>query len=173
MAKLSRRGQVDAALNGWVAAGKPNICLLFAGAKTRAGYGHMIIDGNLVYTHRYALERFAGPCPDGFEACHAPAEVCGNRHCFSPAHLRWGTPKANMADRVADGTLFRPRGTANGEAKLTDSDVLEIRRRYAASGISQSQLAAEFGVSKGQISFIVRRKCWAHLNDDGTWVTTA
>ena len=90
-AHKTRCQRVHTALLAWVAAGKPNECLLFDGSTNGDGYGQIRTGGKTVYVHRYALTLFAGPCPEGMEACHATADICGNRHCFSPAHLRWGT----------------------------------------------------------------------------------
>lgn len=42
--------------------------------------------------------------------------------------------------------------------KLTDAEVIEIRRRYSIDHVRQQTLAAEFGVSQTQISQIVRYK---------------
>jgi len=168
--KLTNSQRVRTALLQWVAAGKPNECLLFDGPTNSGGYAQIRIGGGKKdYVHRYALTLFAGPCPEGMEACHATADICGNRHCFSPAHLRWGTREENEADKIPDGTVARLRGTINGSAKLVDVDVLEIRRRYAAGGTSQRKLAAEYGVSQKTIFDIIHRQKWAYLNDDGTW----
>ena len=163
----TRCQQVNTALLAWVAAGKPNECLLFDVCKTGDDYGRMWAGDKMILVHRYALTLFAGPCPEGMEACHATADICGNRNCFSPAHLRWGTRKENEADKIPDGTANR--GTLHGNAKLDEADVLEIRRRYAAGGTSQLKLAAEYGVSRPQIGKIILRRRWADLNDDGTW----
>ena len=165
--KLTKPQQVNTALLAWVAAGKPNECLLFDGFTNRDGYGQMKNGGKKVNVHRYALTLLAGPCPEGMEACHATADICGNRQCFSPAHLRWGTREENQADKIPDGTTTR--GALNGKAKLVDFDVLEIRRTYAAGGTSQRKLAAEYGVSRKAIFDIIHRRRWAYLNDDGTW----
>lgn len=54
-------------------------------------------------------------------------------------------------------------GETNKTSKLTEADVLEIRRRYAAGGIYQRQLAEEYGVEQSNIGFIVRRKTWTHI----------
>ena len=166
-AHKTRRQRVHTALLAWVAAGKPNECLLFDGSTNGNGYGKMTFGGKTVAVHRYALTLFAGPCPEGMEACHATADICGNRHCFSPAHLRWGTREENEADKIPDGTTIR--GTFNGNAKLEDVAVVEIRTRYAAGGTSQRKLAAEYGVHQSTIFEIIHRQKWAYLNDDGTW----
>jgi hypothetical protein len=64
-------------------------------------------------------------------------------------------------------TRLRPekvsRGQANGNSKLTEAKVIDIRTRYAAGGITLAALAAEFGVSFGLISHIVNRKTWKHI----------
>ena len=53
------------------------------------------------------------------------------------------------------------KGSAHGEAKLTDAAVLDIRARYRrGNGLA---LAAEYGVSPSLISLIVRRKAWTHI----------
>ena len=47
-------------------------------------------------------------------------------------------------------------------SKLTENDVLNIRRFYS-EGISQAKLAAQFGVCQPNISDIVRGKKWKHI----------
>lgn len=42
--------------------------------------------------------------------------------------------------------------------KLTDAEVVEIRRRYFGERVRQQALAEEYGVSQTQISLIVRYK---------------
>jgi transcriptional regulator len=53
-------------------------------------------------------------------------------------------------------------GTENGFARLTDDAIREIRARYAA-GHFQSELAKDFNTCQTNISWIVRRKAWAHV----------
>jgi hypothetical protein len=54
------------------------------------------------------------------------------------------------------------KGETNGQAKLTATDVLEIRR-LAADGMMQKEIAARFGVGPGAVSSIVRGKNWSWL----------
>jgi hypothetical protein len=46
------------------------------------------------------------------------------------------------------------QGSKHANAKLTDDQVVEIRRRYASGGVSQQSLADEFGVDQTAISKI-------------------
>lgn len=52
-----------------------------------------------VAVHRLVLLAFAGPCPEGMEACHANDERRDNRL----GNLRWDTKRANCADRTRNG----------------------------------------------------------------------
>jgi len=64
------------------------------------------------------------------------------------------------------GSRLHPEKLARGErvgtARLTADEVVEIRAR-AARGESQRSLARAFGVSQGNIGFIVRREWWRHI----------
>lgn len=51
---------------------------------------------------------------------------------------------------------------------LNEDQVLDIRRRVANKSANQNQLAREYGVSRMAISYIVRRKTWAHLPEEPT-----
>ena len=47
--------------------------------------------------------------------------------------------------------------------KLSDEQVRDIRRRHDAGGVTMKQLAPEYGVSPSQVSNVIHRKCWAHV----------
>ncbi len=55
-------------------------------------------------------------------------------------------------------------GSTNGRARLTETEVLEIRSRYAG-GATQVELSAEYGIKQTTVSAIVTRKTWQHLTD--------
>lgn len=69
----------------------------------------------------------------------------------------WG--HVEMPDTVAHRVDWR-RGEGNPNAKLTEFQVLAIRQRYAAGGVTQVALAAEFGLHKASIYQIIRGKSW-------------
>jgi hypothetical protein len=55
------------------------------------------------------------------------------------------------------------RGEQHGRAKLKESDVLEILRRYSAGGVTQKALAEEYGVHPVYLNKVLKGKKWAHL----------
>lgn len=127
----------------------------------RGGYGRLIVgsrtDGSrrTVSAHRYAYEIFVGPIPSGKVVCHR----CDNRRCVNPKHLFLGTQQENIADRESKGRNVVSRGEANGQAKLTAAQVLEIRN--SADGCRR--LATQYGVDKKAIQRIRRGEQWASV----------
>lgn len=142
-----------------------------------------------VFAHRYALDVIAGVSLGSLFALHH----CDNPPCCNPAHLYAGTVLDNARDmvernRASQGdrhyarmhpellargeTHFsrtRPelivRGEKQGLSKLTDGKVKLIRAMYDLPGkpFGHRKLSAIFGVSRGNISFIVSGKTWKHL----------
>jgi sugar (pentulose or hexulose) kinase len=55
------------------------------------------------------------------------------------------------------------RGENQHSAKLTESNVRDIRRRYASGGISYQRLADEYGVTQRAIICVVQRITWKHI----------
>lgn len=107
--------------------------------------------------HRLVLESFVGPCPDGMECRHLNGNKADNRL----TNLMWGTPEENRDDNRSLGTYGR--GETHTQAKLTESQVRAIRERYAAGGVLQRELAAEFGVGEITVWGIVNRRTWTHV----------
>lgn len=54
-------------------------------------------------------------------------------------------------------------GSLNSMAILNEEQVVWIRRRYAAGGITQRELADQFDVDRTTIQYVVSRKNWKHL----------
>ena len=126
-----------------------------------SGYGQTSIGGKTTRVHRLVCEWFHGPAPDNKPcALHS----CHNPKCCNPRHLRWGTHKENMEEKVsADRANFTgPRGSRSGHTSLTEEDVLSIRSRVA-DGEKQVDLAREFRITSGSMSSIVTRRTWKHV----------
>jgi len=100
------------------------------------------------------------PSPES-EARH----LCGKGHeaCVAPAHLTWGTPAENAADRILHGTA--PQGERHWQAKLDEASARFIALKCSmvkTRGV-QARLAKEFNVSTSVISGIAKGKRWQHL----------
>lgn len=117
----------------------------------RDGYG---LTGVNKRAHRIAWELTYGKIPDGLFICHS----CDNRACCNPKHLFLGTNKDNVDDMVNKGRQVK--GERNGQHKITLLEVLEIRKRYKAGGVTQKQLAIEYGIGRIQVCRIVNNKRW-------------
>lgn len=108
------------------------------------------------YIHRLVLGAFVGKCPDGMECRHLDRNP-DNNHL---ENLEWGTKEQNELDKIGHGT--RLRGKQIWIARLTECDVAEIRRLWAA-GCSQRKIAKTFGTKQANVSCIVLRKTWKHV----------
>lgn len=116
-------------------------------------------DGNVsrFFIHRLVLQTFVGPCPQGMECCHYPDREPSNCRLVN---LRWDTKQGNMKDKEYHGNA--PKGVKNPRAKLTPEKVAEIKRRVRAGEDCRS-IAAEFGISKGNVWFICSGKTWPDI----------
>lgn len=84
--------------------------------------------------------------------------IKANNHVYN---LEWLTNEKHHAHTKANGLL--PRGEQHYKSKLTEFDIIEIRDRYKAGGISCRVLGEEFDVSGNTISAVVLRRSWAWL----------
>ncbi len=172
-AKYTREQRVRAF---WAKVSKTDSCWLWTATLKETGYGMFSYRENgrhnVVRAHRYAWEITYGPIPAGMWVLHD----CDVRACVRPSHLHLGDRPKNVAEaverkRVASGArhwvTYRPnsiaKGERNGHAKMTAEQVLAARRRYAAGGILQRELAAEYGVTRETMRSALRGKNWKHL----------
>lgn len=132
----------------------------------RRGYGRFKQDGKDGLAHRASYHFAFGRTPDDLMVCHR----CDNPGCVNPAHLFLGTALENTRDMISKGRARylghawngRRRGEKNPCAKLTDAQVIEIRRRLDL-GETQRSVADVFGISRALVSFIKTRRLWSHV----------
>jgi hypothetical protein len=90
--------------------------------------------------------------------CHK----CDNILCVNPKHLFLGTFKDNTQDMIQKGRKFRTLGETNGSVKLTEKQVIQIRKLFK-EGFNYSKLSKKFSVTTSNIGLIVNRKTWPHI----------
>lgn len=129
-----------------------NGCWPWTGTRNVRGYGIINIDRKTHLAHRYGHELLIGPIPI---VTPCILHICDNPPCQNPEHWRLGTRTDNAADRDAKGRT--QQGMTHWAAQLTDEQVTEIRRRYAAGGVFQRELAVEFGISSAYVCQLTKR----------------
>ena len=129
-------------------------CIVFPYSLDADGYGQVWYKGTRRVAHRLALTLFSGsPTDSKLLALHRPL-VCHNTSCVNPHHIYWGNYTQNALDKKLDGTTNE--GEAHGMAKLTEKQVLEIRKDNRLLRV----IANDYGVKIAVISKIIRGESW-------------
>jgi hypothetical protein len=137
-------------------------CWIWQQSTDKNGYGCACFNGVYLGAHRLSFMAFVGEIPSGIKVLH----TCDIPSCVRPQHLFLGSHQDNMDDMVKKGRsakgVHMNTGSAHGSAVLTEDQVLLIRK-LCEEGRSQNSVEREFGLSKGLVNKIVRRKLWTHI----------
>lgn len=126
-------------------------CLLWPHATDKAGYPRMRVNGRSQYVTRLLCEELYGPAPT---PKHEAAHTCGRGSdgCVTKRHLEWKTRAENEGAKIEHGTSNR--GARNGRAKLSDTEMVEIR---ALKGIkTRREIAALYGIHFTHVTRVQR-----------------
>lgn len=132
-------------------------CIIWPYYKDGKGYGHTRFAGVRHTAQWVSCFLRHGPPPKGAQAAH----LCHTNSCCNGAHLEWQTPAENMAASVALGR--HAHGERNAKAKLTEEEVVQLRRDYATGNYSQRELGAAYGISGPNAHQIIHRRHWRHV----------
>lgn len=144
---------------------KTSTCWLWTAYCQKIGYGVFGIGSRTDKTrktqlaHRVSWIIHNGLIPDGMKVCHS----CDNPPCVNPEHLWLGTQADNVLDAAKKHRMVGFKGSKNNASKLTESQVLEIRKIFDESHITIAQLTRLFPVSRPVIQGIVDRRFWTHI----------
>ena len=168
----------------WSKVRRAEACWEWLARVDRGGYGiFSITREKLVRAHRLSWLLSGQADPGAACLLHR----CGNHRCVRPDHLYVGSLhelKVGRPQRAPAPQLWLgprrpaprgeahwtrrdrqrvPRGERSNLSKLTEEDVLAIRRLHASGRHRNADLSAMFGVAERSIYHIVRRKTWTHL----------
>lgn len=129
-----------------------------------AGKGYVMCDmrkdGKTIkrYVHRLVAQHFI-PNPDNLpEVNHKD----GNKGNNIELNLNW-TDGVNNMKHAREVLGFDQRGENSKNSKLTESDVIAIRERYAKGEHGCPTIAKDYNVHYGHIWNVVNRITWKHI----------
>ena len=85
----------------------------------------------------------------------------GNKLNNHVSNLEYCTSKQNVQHAIKLG--LRKTGELHGRSKLTEKQVLEIRRKYKWNCYTMQMLCDEYKLSMPPIFSIIHRKTWKHI----------
>lgn len=110
-----------------------------------------------ITAHRMVWLALYGVIPDGLEVNHKNLNKQDNR----PENLELLTHGDNVRHAIDAGVVPVLVGEANGQSKLTEVEVVEIRRLVLA-GEPKRALARKYSVTPTLIRLIASGKAWKH-----------
>lgn len=129
--------------------------------KDRKGYLRIDIGGVTHKVHRLVAKSFL-PNPFNLPSVnHKNGDKADNR----VENLEWVSASENVKHAVKSG-LYKKRniaGSRNGLAKLTEEDVITIRKLFVPRKVTRKMLAEEFNVQPSTIKDVILRRRWTHL----------
>lgn len=143
---------------------------------SKVRYPRFYWNGKSWPSNRFVYTAIHGEIPPRMEVCH----TCDNDKCSNPNHLFLGTHKENMQDCSRKGRTWLQRqperipeivavllriGEAVNTAKITEKDVLEIRRRRAR-GETLTAISEDFPIDRSMCGYIANRKAWKHIQEE-------
>lgn len=106
--------------------------------------------------HSLVAEAFLGPRPVGAVVCHKD----DNKINSKLENLEYGTHSKNKKQAIENGAA--PVGELHPQSKLTNKDVIEIKKMLDAGDLTHKQIGDIFGVSRFTISSIKYGKLRKH-----------
>jgi HNH endonuclease len=135
-----------------------NGCWLWqASAANKFGHGRFYWKLKNYQAHRVAWTIERGSMPI-LQICHK----CDVPKCCNPDHLFEGTQMDNVRDMITKGRAKKSHGERHFAAKLTATDVIEIRERKMA-GATYREITNNFKINHKTAWNVVNLKTWRHV----------
>ena len=134
-------------------------CYIWTGASATGNYPQIRLGTETWAAHRIAYYLAHGDIPQNLCVCHR----CDNTLCVNPEHLFLGTDSDNNLDKVQKGRQISLKGLRHYRTHLNEADIRTIFQ-LRASGFKQKQISERFGISKENVSTILQRRTWRHVD---------
>jgi len=134
--------------------GEGDECWEWDGARIGLGYGRLKIHGDVYLAHRLSYRIANGPIENQIN------HRCDNPPCVNPSHLYDGTRQENRSDASEAGSWDHLTGSNSNNSKLTERQVVEIRRR-CAGGESHTSVASDYPVCRSAVSMVARGETYS------------
>lgn len=86
-----------------------------------------------------------------------------NRRNNHVSNLEWCTNGENQRHAVANGLHRSLMGDEHSNSKTNSTDVIKIRELHRLGDMTNREIGAKFGLTKGHIKQIVSRITWKHI----------
>lgn len=120
-------------------------------------------------TKRYSVHRLIAihfiPNPNNYNQIN---HIDCDKYNNNLENLEWCNNSQNIIHAYKNKLITPLKGSKNGNSKLSESDILEIRKTAANSGryYGRKELAKRFNISEAHVKDIVtkRRNIWNHVH---------
>lgn len=138
------------------------------------GYLHVCIYKNKIRkcerVHCLVAQAFLGERPSGLDINHKDLIKTNNRvsnleYITRRENIRHAWDNGACINSVLNGSRYNLclKGVLNGSSKLTEEQVLSIRKEFDFGGITKKELARRYEVTDVMIGKIIRREKWKHI----------
>ena|ERR1700689_1525336 len=123
-------------------------------------YVNLCVHGKIQtrYVHRLVATTFIPNPENKPEVNHKD----GNKQNNAVTNLEWATISEQAIHAFEKGLRVSSKGSKQGMSKLKEADIPEIFY-LSRSGLSQPEIARNFGVSRSLIGWVLLRKGWKHV----------
>jgi len=144
----------------------PEECWPWLGRLNECGNAQWYWRGELRLIHHIAVELcFGVAIPRRTRSIGSRGMIvrhsCDLPHCANPFHLLTGTQLQNVRDMISRGRACR--GSRHPKAKLNETIVRRIRRRFTNGGVMKRELAEENHIDPSAVSRIISNKIWKNV----------
>lgn len=126
--------------------------------KDKDGYMRICLRGKNFRINRLVAEYFIYNPNNKKEVNH----INGNKEDNRVENLEWVSSSENTLHAYDNG-LMNKKGENHHHAKLTNEDVLEIRKLCKNNDLTQTKIAKIYNIDPSHVSDIKLRKRWKHI----------